>query len=131
MIRKDQKIIAIINSTVDIVDIFTDCLEAEGFNCAGGLIPEFKRGHRDFVQFMTDHDPALIIWDLAPPYEQNVVFLRMVQNLKIMENRRWIFTTTNKEALKKFTSDIAAYEIIGKPMDIEVLIEAVKKVMAE
>lgn len=128
---KDRKqVIAVINSTIDIVDIIEICLQDEGYNTVGGLIPEFKRGQKDLVAFIEEHKPDLIVWDFAPPYEQNVNFLNMVQNMKVMEGIKWIYTTTNKAALSKFTDKIQAYEIIGKPMDLQAIVDLVKKTLA-
>ncbi len=130
MKTKLKPVVAVINSTMDIVDILELCLQNEGYNTVGGLIPEFKRGQRNMLSFMEEHNPDLIIWDIAPPYEQNVVFLEMVQNLKVMEGMKWVYTTTNKAALKQFSEKFKAMEIIGKPMDLEIIIDAVKKQLA-
>lgn len=127
MNEKKKSVVAVINSTADIVDILELCLQDEGFNTTGGLIPEFKRGQRNMLTFMEEHNPDLIIWDIAPPYEQNVIFLEMIQNLKVMEGRKWVYTTTNISALRQFSEKFKALEIIGKPMDLQVIIEAVKK----
>ncbi len=113
------------------MDILEVCLQDEGYNTVGGLIPEFKRGQKDLIEFMETHKPDLIIWDIAPPYEQNVVFLNMVRNMKVMENVKWVYTTTNKAALEKTSDKIHAYEIIGKPMDLQVIIDLVKKTLAK
>ncbi|MES2526472.1 MAG: hypothetical protein V4598_05270 [Bdellovibrionota bacterium] len=128
---RKQQVIAVINSTIDVVDILEICLQDEGYNTVGGLIPDFKRGQKDMVAFMEEHRPDLIVWDIAPPYEQNVIFLKMVRNMRVMENVKWIFTTTNKAALAKTSESIEAHEIIGKPMDLEVIINLVKTTLAK
>lgn len=129
MKKKEKPVVAVINSTADIVEILEICLQSEGFNTTGGLIPEFKRGQRNMLEFIEEHNPDLIIWDLAPPYEQNIVFLEMIQDMKVMEGRKWVFTTTNKAALKQFSDKFKALEIIGKPMDLQVIIDTVKKLL--
>lgn len=128
--RKASGIVAILNSTQDIIEIFQVCLEQEGFNVVGGYIPEFKRGTKNLLEFMSTHDPDVIIWDLPPPYEQNYNHLLQVLDMKVMGGRKFIYTTTNKIALKKVVGDdLGAIEILGKPMDIEELVEAVRKAM--
>ncbi len=128
--KTNGEVIAVINSTIDVVDILEVALQDEGYNTVGGLIPDFKRGQRDLVAFMLEHKPDLIVWDIAPPYQQNVIFLNMVQNMMVMQKVKWIFTTTNKVALAQTSEKIQAFEIIGKPMDLEVIINLVKKTLA-
>jgi DNA-binding NtrC family response regulator len=126
--RKKTGIVAIFNSTQDIIEIFEECLEQEGFNVVSGYIPEFKRGNKNLLEFMKDHDPDLIIYDIPPPYEQNVNFLKLIQDMSVMEGRKFIYTTTNKAALKKVCgSDYDAIEILGKPIDLDELVSAVKR----
>lgn len=130
--RKKSGIVAILNSTKDLIEIFQECLEQAGFNVVGGYIPEFKRGTKSLVDFIKDHNPDLIIYDIPPPYEHNVNFLKNVQDMKCIEGRKFIFTTTNKVALKKVCGkDFQAIEILGKPMDLEELIVAVSKAMSK
>lgn len=129
---KASKIVAVLNSTQDVIELLQQCLEDEGFNVVGGLIPQFKRGHRNLVTFIEEHDPTLIVYDLPPPYEGNLHFLEMVKNMKVMEGRKFLYTTTNKEALLRIAEKkIDAIEIIGKPMDLEELIQAVKKALKD
>lgn len=123
-------IIAILNSTIDVIEVIESILEDEGFNVVGGLIPEFRRGHRSLLKFMNDHDPELIIYDIPPPYEENLAFLEIIQNMKAFEGKKFIFTTTNVAILEKLGGDkLNAIEIVGKPMDLNKIVEAVRNAL--
>lgn len=128
----NKEIVAILNSTPDVIEIIQVVLEDEGFNVVGGLIPQFRRGHKSIIKFMNDHKPDLVIYDIPPPYESNLMFLEMIQNMKVFEGVKSIFTTTNKDALDEMgAGHLKAIEIIGKPMDINQLVTAVRSALGK
>jgi DNA-binding NtrC family response regulator len=45
--------------------------------------------------------------------------------------RRWVLTTTNKGALDELVGSTPALEIIGKPFDLDQMLETVKRAFAE
>jgi len=41
--------------------------------------PRLQRGRQDFVAFLTTYRPQMIVYDLAPPYEENWQFFQLVR----------------------------------------------------
>ncbi len=124
----NNNVIAILNTSIDLVEVLQEILEREGYNTVGALISDFKRGRRSLVDFMREHDPAVVIYDLPPPYEENISYLRDILNMKIMEDRQFIYTTTNKRALSEIEGfKEETVEIIGKPMDLNEVLKQVQK----
>jgi len=119
--------VAIINSSDDIIETLQLVLEDEGFQTVGANFVDFKKGKRDFVAFCQEHDPQVILFDVAPPYEENWTFLQLLQNAKEVAGRHFVITTTNKEVLEKLVGETGAIEIVGKPFDMEEILTAVKK----
>ena len=119
--------VAIINSSDDIVETLQLMLDDEGFQTVGARVVDFKKGKRDFVAFCQEHDPQVILFDVAPPYEENWTFLQLLQNAKEVEGRHFVITTTNKGVLEKLVGETGAIEIVGKPFDMEEILTAVKK----
>src|SRR6267142_2057409 len=100
--------IAVFNSSEDTVDLLRTALEAEGFQTVVGHIPDVKKGEIDLVDFINHHTPAVIVYDISPPYDANWRFLR----------------------LERLVGDTEALEIIGKPYDLRRVVDAVRAALA-
>ena len=127
--EKKSITIAIMNSNQDIVETIQLFLNEEGFHSVGAHVTDFKKGTEDFVAFCQAHNPQVIIFDIAPPYQENWTFCQLLQNTKEAEGRPFILTTTNKRALERVVGKTEALEIFEKPYDLEALVTAVNKVL--
>ena len=123
--ERPAPLIAILNGTADILETLEECLRGEGYNTITAIVSEFKKGKEDFVEFMKRHNPALVIYDVPPPYDQNMTFLRLLLDTHAMDERCVLLTTTNKAQLERVTGEKAAIEIVGKPFDLNQLVEAI------
>ncbi len=122
--------IAVFNSSEDTVDLLRTALESEGFQTVVGHIPDVKKGEIDLIDFVNHHTPAVIVYDISPPYDANWRFLRLVRSSEPLKGRQFVITTTNKPALERLVGDSEALEIIGKPYDLGRVIEAVRTALA-
>lgn len=127
--RGRNAIIAVFNSSSDTVDLLRTFLEQQGFQTVVGHIPEVKSGELDFIAFIEHHAPAVIVYDISPPYEANWNFLRLVRSSEPVKAHRFVITTTNKPALDKLVGESEAIEIIGKPYDLQLVVDAVRSAL--
>jgi CheY-like chemotaxis protein len=125
-----KPIIAVFNSSYDTVELLRTALDEQGFHTVVGHIPEVKTGELDLISFVEHHAPSVIVYDISPPYDLNWNFLRLVRSSEPVKDLQFVLTTTNKPALDKLVGETKAIEIIGKPYDLQQVIQGVRSALA-
>lgn len=125
-----RPIIAVFNASSDTVEMLRTVLEGQGFHTVSGHIADLKKGELDFVSFIEHHRPAVIVYDISPPYDTNWTFLRLVRSSQPARQSQFVLTTTNKPALDELVGPTEAIEIIGKPYDLDRVVEAVRSALS-
>lgn len=119
--------VAILNMNEDIVEALEHTFMDEGFSVASIFMNDVKRGRKDLIEFIRTHDPDAIVYDIPPPYRENVTVLKLLQHVDVMKGRPIVLTTTNVKLLHKECPEVSAYEIVGKPFDIRQIVQATAK----
>src|SRR5262249_8997895 len=124
---KYDDVVAVVNSNDDTVEMLRQCLITHGFSAVvTGHINDFKTGAADFPNYLAQHDPAVLIYDVSIPYDKNWTFLRLLLDSESMRGRKVVVTTTNKKRLDELVGPTDAFEIVGKPYDLDQIVSAVK-----
>lgn len=120
--------VAIFNTNDDIVELMRAAIEKAGFVAVSGHIEDVRRGALLLSAFVSEHDPKVIVYDIAPPYEQHWHFFQHVREQRYMDGRHFVLTATNVERAREVAGiEEPIYEIVGKPYDIEQVIGAVRE----
>ena len=121
--------VAVINSNEDTVEMLRASLQQNGFTAvATGHVTDIRNGRTDFLKFMEEHNPRVIVYDIGIPYEENWRFLQLLTSSEAMTDCKVVVTTTNKRVLERLVGeDTGAHEIVGKPYDLQSIVDAVKR----
>ena len=124
-----SNVVAIINSNEDIVEAIRLILGDAGFVTVGAHLVDFKKGRQDLVAFLQEHNPKVIVVDIAPPYEENWNFFQLMKDSQAAKDRHFVLTTTNKKILEDLVGETVSIELVGKPFDLDEIVKAVQKTM--
>jgi DNA-binding NtrC family response regulator len=125
--------VAILNTNDDTVEMLRLAVESEGMVAVSAHVDDIRRGQFDFGAFLQEHDPGVVIYDIPPPYDRSWLFLEHMRSLPSMEGRKLVLTSTNparvQQVVQRATEPIL--EIIGKPYDLQLIVDAVKQAVGE
>lgn len=133
MLRQQDKppVVAVLNSNDDTVEMLRMMLESEGMLTVSAHVTDIRRGVFDFGGFLEEHDPGAIIYDIPPPYDRSYLMLKHLRGVPAASKRPFVLTSTNPARVKEVAeADEPIFEIIGKPYDLRIIVEAVKKALA-
>ena len=126
--RKSGPVVAVINTNDDLVQSLRNVLVREGYFVVTGHVADLKTGRQDFTEFLTAHDPAAVIYDIAVPYEDNWTFFQSLLKLPATYDRRFIVTTVNKRVMEERVGSTDVIEIKGGHADdFELIVQALSK----
>lgn len=125
---KHATVAAVLNTSPDTVDLLRRALEQAGIVTVTAFTYEIRDGEVDFDSFIRQHNPDVIVYDIAPPYDANWKLFQHISGMASVVGRRFVVTTTNKVQVETLVGrDQRVYEVIGKPADLGLIVRAVKE----
>jgi DNA-binding response OmpR family regulator len=123
-----RTIVAIVNTNPDLVRLLRVNLEVAGFVVFEIHIEEIKLGEANVSSFLEQHDPKVIVYDVAPPFEMNWRFLDHLRTATGFRGRQFVITTVNERRVREIIgNEETVYEIVGTPDEVETVVRAVKE----
>lgn len=121
-------VVAIFNSNDDLVEVMRGVLEQAGFVTVSGHIDEVRRGELDLTNFVKQHDPSVIVYDLVPPYDRSWRYLELLKASDLFRGRSFVLTSVNATRAREAVGrDDTVFEIVGKPVDLDQIVQEVRE----
>src|SRR3954465_7606980 len=103
-------------------------LEPAGIIAVTLLTYDIREGKVDIDNFLNQHNPDVVVYDIAPPYDANWQLFLHIPSLQAMQGRKIVITPMNKKQFETLAGrDETIYEIVGKPYDLNRIVRAVKE----
>jgi CheY-like chemotaxis protein len=120
-------VVAVFNTNSELVDMLRAAFERAGMTVVAARMNGTPRDTY-IAGFVARHQPDVIVYDLAPPYDRSRQLLDRVRDLPAMRSRQFVITSTNAAAANALSrSPDGIFEIIGQPYDIDAITTAVKQ----
>lgn len=125
------QVVAIFNTSEDTTDLLRIVFENAGFVVVTAFTNLLRDGKVDLEAFMRQHQPEVIVYDIAVPYEQNWRLFEHIRAAPACEGVSFVLTTTNVKHVRRLTGDLEVHEIVGKPYDLDEILGAVRQARAQ
>ncbi len=119
---------AVFNTSPDLIELVRRAFEPAGIVVVSVLTFQIREAVVDLENFLRQHNPDVVVYDVAPPYDANWQLFLHIRSLDAMQGRKIVLTSINKKHVEKLAGrDETIYEIVGKPYDLNRLVHAVKE----
>jgi CheY-like chemotaxis protein len=124
-----RDVVAIFNTSPDTVSLLRDVLEHAGMLVVSGYTFDIRDGRIDLQAFLRTHQPKVILYDIAPPYERNWQLLEHLRRT-VLADYRFVITSTNPSRVEPLVGrDQQVYEVVDKGGDLDVIVRATREAL--
>ena len=121
------KVVAVVNTSPDTIDMLRFVFEHAGYTVVSAYTWAMRDAAVDPEAFLRQHAPDIVVYDVAPPYEENWRLFQHFRSMPVNQDRKFVITTTNIKQVRAVAGDgPVLHEIIGKPYDLDLVVKAVQ-----
>jgi DNA-binding NtrC family response regulator len=126
--NEKSAVVAVFNSSDDMVELLRILLERHGFVVVTGHITAIRKGELDLGSFVNQHQPDVVVYDLIPPYDGQWRFLVHLRETSPLKGIPFVITSSNAPAARELAgTDEQIIEVLGRPFEFDALVDAVKR----
>jgi DNA-binding NtrC family response regulator len=121
-------VVAILNTNDDLVEMLRVAIERAGLVATSLHVDDVRRGRANLEDFMREHNPKVVVYDVVAPYEQSWRYLDHLRSMPMMRDRQFVLTSPNvAKAMEGVDRPDRVFEIVGKPYDIDQFVDIVRE----
>ena len=103
-------------------------VEQAGLIAVSIHLDSIRRGKASLEDFIREHEPSVVVYDVAPPYEPSWRYLNRLRQSPLLKDRQFVITSANVARAKELGGGSEnVFEILGKPYDINSLVDIVRE----
>jgi DNA-binding NarL/FixJ family response regulator len=124
----DPNVVGVFNTSEDTTDMLRFVIEQAGYVVVTAFTNELRDGAVDLEALMRQHRPAVVVYDIAIPYEVNWRLFEHIRDSPACEGVQFVITTTHEKHVRKIAGPAPhIIEIVGKPYDLDLVVQAVHR----
>ena len=121
-------VVAIINTSDDLVELLKVNIEAAGLVVVTIHVSEIREANFDVDTWLKVHDPRVVVYDVAAPFDRSWRFLEHLRNSPAFAGRRFVLTSPNVARVHEVVkTDETVYEVVGQAEDLHQIVQAVRE----
>ena len=118
--------LAILNDSPHVLKLLCDWFRQNGHQCATRMVAEMPHAHVEVEQFINEHKPDVVVYDVPMPYGSSWDLLDVIRSMPSLRSLPFVITTRNKRKLEQVVGRTSVVEIAGQPEDLRRLLKAVE-----
>ena len=122
-----MKTILIINTAPDTVSLLALLFEQFGFVVVSSYTHDIKSGRTDLGRVLEQHQPCVVVYDIAPPYHRNWSFFQHIRE-HLLNGIPIVLTSTNAVLVtRELKPDMEVFEVVETPTELQKILQAVRE----
>jgi CheY-like chemotaxis protein len=118
--------LAILNDSPHVLKLLCDWFRQNGHQCATQMVAEMPHAHVEVEQFIDEHKPDVVVYDVPMPFGSSWDLLDVIRLLPSLRSQSSVITRRNKRKLEQVVGRTSVVEIAGQPEDLRRLLKAVE-----